>query len=279
MIVGRRPGGSPFEFRRGPVKGFLLGCAIAVVPIVQTVSAATALEPGVAPSVPYVAIMFNWTGFHIGAEVGGAWTRASISDVHRVSFGVGNQSVFVGGSQIRYNDQISATVVLGTEGLLDGDGGDHNALMPAFGDRFEAFASEEFVTTLADRVGFTAPGWDHWLVYVKGGVGWAQTQAVVTDLAAGAPSGTTDSNAGLAAGLGLEWAFAPNWTARIDRQSFGLNGFPPPDGPPSRPPASPPMAHGIASDGFDGHNVNAPILSVGIDDQSNRSLNPVLAKY
>jgi outer membrane immunogenic protein len=261
------------------VKGFLLGCAIAVVPIVQTVAAATALGPGIAPSVPYVAIMFNWTGFHIGANVGRTWTRASISDLHRVSFGMGNRSVFVGGSQIAYNDPISPTLVLGTEGLLDGGGGDHSALMPAFGDRFEAFAREEFVTTLTGRVGFTAPGWDHWLVYVKGGVGWAETQAVVTDLGSGGASSTTDSNAGLTAGLGLEWAFAPNWTARIDRQALGLNGFPPPDGPPSRPLPSPPMAHGIASDAFDGHDATAPILSVGVNDPANRSLNPVLAKY
>jgi outer membrane immunogenic protein len=261
------------------VKGFLLGCAITVAPITQTVSAAAALGPGITPSVPCVAIMFNWTGFHVGTNIGRSWIQANITALHRVSFGVGNQRVFLGGNQIGYTDQIGPTMVLGSEWLMDGVGGEHNALIPAFGDRFEAFAREDFVTTLTGRVGFTAPGWDHWLVYVKGGVGWAETQAAVTDLGTGAPFSAADINSGWMAGLRLEWAFAPNWTARLERQSLGLSGFQPPDRQPSHPTPSPPTAHRIASDTFDGDTVSARMLSVGANDRSNWSPNPVLAKY
>jgi outer membrane immunogenic protein len=262
------------------LKGLLLGCAISVSPIAQMVSAAATLGPGITPSVPYVAIMFNWTGFHVGTKIGRSWAQVNITDViHRLSFGVGNKSVFVGGSQIGYNDQIGPTAVLGTEWLMDGVGGDYDALIPAFGDRFEAFAREDFVTTLTGRVGFTAPGWDHWLVYVKGGVGWAETQAVVTDLGTGAPFSITDINGGWAAGLGLEWAFAPNWTARLERQSLGLSGFQLPDKQRSHPTPNPPMAHSIASETFDGDAVNARMLSLGANYQSNWSANPLLAKY
>jgi outer membrane immunogenic protein len=281
MIVRRWPAGLPFGLRRGLVKGFLLGCAIALAPITRTVSPAAALEPGITPSVPCVAIMFNWTGFHVGTNIGRSWSQANMTGaLHRVSFGAGNQSVFVGGSQISYNDQIGPTVILGTEWLIDGVGGDPNALIPALGDRFEAFAREDFVTTLTGRVGFTAPGWDRWLVYVKGGVGWAETQAVVTDLGTGAPVSTTDINGGWVAGLGLEWAFAPSWTARLERQSLGLSGiFQLPDGQPSHPTPSRPMAHGFASNMFGGDAVNAGMLSVGANYQSNWSPNPASVKY
>ena len=264
------------------MKGLLLGCAIAAAPIMQTVSAAADLEPATETSVPYVPIMFNWTGFHIGANIGRGWAQANIIGTpRRVSFGVGNQSVFVGGSRIGYNDQISPTVVFGVERLMNGIEGDRsstNAFMPAFGDLFDAFAREDFVTTLTDRLGFTAPGWDHWLVYVKGG-GWAETQAVVTDLGTGTAFSTTNINGGWVAGVGLEWAFAPNWIARIDHQSLGLSGFSLPGEPPSHPTATPSMAHGFASDTSDEDNVNAPMLSVGVSYLSNWSPSPIIARY
>jgi hypothetical protein len=221
--------------------------------------------------------MFNWTGFHIGANIRRSWTRANSTDAfHGVRFGVGNHSVFLGGNQIGYH--VGPTAVLGSEWLIDGIGSEHNAFIPGFDDFFEAFAREDFVTTLTGRVGFTAPGWDHWLVYVKGGVGWAQTQAVVTDLSTGAPFSTTNINGRWVAGLGLEWAFAPNWTARPGRQSHGLSGFRPPDGQPSHPRPGPPTAHAIASDTFDADDANAQRLSVGANDRSYSSPDPVLAK-
>jgi outer membrane immunogenic protein len=275
MIVRVRPRSLAFGLRTWPLKGFLLGYAIAVAPIMQTVSAAADLRPAVAPTVPYVPIMFNWTGFHIQANIGRSWARASITNtLHRVRFGVGHQSVFVRGSQIGYSEPISPTVVLGIESLIDGIQGDRsssNALVPGFGDLFEAFAREDFVTTLTGRVGFAAPGWDHWLVYVKGR-GWAETQAVVTDLGTGAAFSTTGINSGWLAGVGLEWAFAPKRTARIDQRCLGLSGFPPSDEQPSHSTPSPPRVYGIASNTFDGGDVNARMLS-------NWSPRAVVARY
>jgi outer membrane immunogenic protein len=263
MIVRRQLRGLPFGFWTGPMKGFLLGYAIAVAPIMQTASAAADLGPTVAPTVPYVPIMFNWSGFHVQANIGRGWAPASITNtVHRVRFGVGNQSAFVRGNQITYDDPIRPAVVLGTEWFMDGVEGDHSSrdgLVPAFGDLFEAFAREDFVTTLAGRVGFVAPGWDHWLVYVKGR-GWAETQAVVTDLGTGAAFSTTSINSGWLAGVGLEWAFAPNRTARVDNPCLGLSGYPSPGEQPSRQTPTPPTAFGIASNTSDASDVHADAL-------------------
>jgi outer membrane immunogenic protein len=60
---------------------FLLGCVVAVVPIVQLVSAKAAdLGPAMAPGIPYVAPMFNWTGFYIGPNIGAGWENFNITD-------------------------------------------------------------------------------------------------------------------------------------------------------------------------------------------------------
>jgi opacity protein-like surface antigen len=260
------------------MKDLLLGCAIAFTPIMQTVSAAADLKQAIASSVPCVPIMFNWTGFHIGAKIRSSWTGANTASTpNRARWGSSNQSAFIGGGAIGHYDQIGPEL----EWLMDGVGSDHsnNALVPAFGDLFEVFAREDWVATLSGRVGITAPGWDHWLVYVKGGVGWAETQAIVTDLSTGASFSDTEIDGAWAAGVDLEWAFAPNGTARNDHPYIGLSGFPLPDGQPSHPRPDAPMAHAIASDMFDGSDVNARMPTVGVRYLPNGSRSPVMARY
>jgi len=260
------------------MRSLLLGCAIVATPIMQTVSAAADLRQAIASSVPCVSIMFNWTGFHIGAKIRSGWTGANTARTpSRVRWGSSNRSAFIGGGPIGYYGQTGS----GVEWLMDGVASDHNnnALVPAFGDLFEVAAREDWVATLSGRVGITAPGWDHWLVYVKGGVGWAETQAIVTDLSTGASFSDTNIDGVWAAGVDLEWAFAPNGTARIDHPYLGLSGFPLPDGQPSDPRPDTPMAHAIASDMFDGSDVNARTPTVGVSYLSNGNRSPVAARY
>ena len=67
--------------------------------------------------------------------------------------------------------------------------------------------------TLRGRIGY-APG--SWLVYATGGFAWTYNQLTLTQLA----GGTTDSpfvwRLGWAAGVGIEFAVAPNWTASVE---------------------------------------------------------------
>ena len=96
---------------------FLLGCIVGLASIIQSVSTKAAdLGPAIAPSVPYVP-MFNWTGFYIGANIGGGWIDGNIVDLNGVSFGNGTHGAFIGGGQIGYNYQINPNVVLGVEWL------------------------------------------------------------------------------------------------------------------------------------------------------------------
>jgi high affinity Mn2+ porin len=67
--------------------------------------------------------------------------------------------------------------------------------------------------TLRARVGY-APA--NWLLYATGGFAWTYNQLTLTQLA----DGTTDApflwRLGATAGLGIEYAFAPNWTANVE---------------------------------------------------------------
>src|SRR6266550_3963177 len=67
--------------------------------------------------------------------------------------------------------------------------------------------------TLRGRVGY-APA--NWLFYATGGFAWTYNQLTLTQLA----DDTTDSpflwRLGWVAGLGVEWAFAPNWTVNLE---------------------------------------------------------------
>jgi hypothetical protein len=53
--------------------------------------------------------VFSWTGFYVGANVGGAWARNSWTDTLFVTnFSNGNNSRFIGGGQIGGNYQIGS---------------------------------------------------------------------------------------------------------------------------------------------------------------------------
>jgi hypothetical protein len=91
-------------------------------------------------------------------------------------------SAFVGGGQVGFNYQVNPILVLGVEGFFDGVASNNNtgtaAIIPGIG-LVSASAQPNWVSTLAGRIGFTGPGFDHWLFYAKGGGGWVQGSATI----------------------------------------------------------------------------------------------------
>ena len=74
--------------------------------------------------------------------------------------------------------------------------------------------------TARGRAGYI---WDNWLFYGTGGFAWSYTEITRTQqvgVIGGAGPGTGQSlfatPTGWVAGAGLEWAFAPQWTARLE---------------------------------------------------------------
>jgi outer membrane immunogenic protein len=137
-----------------------------------------------------------------------------------------NNGVFIGGGQIGFNYQFS-NIVLGVESDFDWAGNNNNTgngiVVPGINGIVQVTSSNRWVTTVAARFGVTS---DYWLFYGKAGGGWVGTNDfTVTNVTTGAsitaPSNNT--NSGWLVGVGIEWAFAPNWSAKFEYDHLGLN--------------------------------------------------------
>jgi outer membrane immunogenic protein len=75
---------------------------------------------------------------------------------------------------------------------------------------------------LAARFGFAA---SHWLFYGKAGGAWVGNSASITNVNTGFTVGTSNTNSGWVLGAGVEYAFTPNWTARLEYDYIGLKNW------------------------------------------------------
>lgn len=176
------------------------------------------LPPAPAP-IPY---LYNWTGFYMGANLGGAWESTTVTDPF---FGVqfsNNRSGFIGGGQIGYNWQLSPQFVFGIEGTFDGaDIRSTETALSLSGDLLASSAKVDWIATVAARFGLAA---NNWLFYGKVGGGWVHDTVSLTDLSApGLFVSQSDSKGGWLVGAGIEYGITQNWTIRVEYDHLGLN--------------------------------------------------------
>ena len=191
--------------------------------------------PAVAPAA------FDWSGIYIGGHIGGGWATNDISDPSLGLIGVilgvppiqtVDSSGFIGGGQIGWNYQIGR-FVLGTE--IDGSWADINgnsstsfSPIPAvFLINRTLTANTDWTVTSTVRLGYAH---DRWMFYSKAGAAWAHTNyasawtATAGGVTAAVFNGTGDqTRVGWTVGLGAEWAFWNNWSAKLeyDFMDFG----------------------------------------------------------
>jgi outer membrane immunogenic protein len=201
-------------------KNILIG-AIAVLILAPATALAADLPVKAAP-VP--AAIYDWTGFYIGVTAGG-----SVGASDHVDRGTGlsdangyNITGGLGGGTIGYNWQISRFVI-GFEG--DGSWGSEygsNTDLGAVGNpAFLSFTKETWVATARVRVGYAV---DNLLFYGTGGYAAAGAEAGIKDANSLALlASTTSTHSGWTAGGGLEWGFAPNWSAKFEMLYMQLN--------------------------------------------------------
>jgi outer membrane immunogenic protein len=166
------------------------------------IAALSAAAPAIAADTPLRAPVyraaslpiFNWTGFYAGGHVGYGW-----GDAENLS-----PDGWFGGGQIGYNWQFSPNWVFGFEG--DIAGADLNS---SNGGGVPLASSKANLTgTARARLGYTT---DRLMAYGTGGFAWAHNRA--TDFA-----GFHDDklHVGWTLGAGVEYAFAPNWSTKIE---------------------------------------------------------------
>jgi outer membrane immunogenic protein len=223
--------------KRGSTMHTLLRTTALTSLLLGTAFAANAadLPPAPRAPVPYMPVavpVFSWTGFYIGGNIGGGWSRGNVVDSRfGVNFDNGNQASFLGGGQVGGNYQIGSFVI-GAEAVFDWFANNNNSgngtTIPAgpvlpTGAVLRASANDRWETTLAARFGYA---WDHALFYGKAGGGWVGADNfAVTNVGTGASLAVTNgnSNVGWLLGTGFEYAFTQNWTAKVEYDYLALN--------------------------------------------------------
>jgi outer membrane immunogenic protein len=186
-----------------------------------------------------------WNGFYAGLNVGGGWISgnaslsptgcfATVGGCGPTAGGGGASRSFssslngsgpLGGFQFGYNWQANPWLVLGLETDFDGSGVNNSrratyALSgPLSGSAtVNSSANQEFIGTVRGRVGFLPT--PSVLLYGTGGFAYGQqngSSSITFSRAGDNYSGTTSNiRTGWAAGGGVEWAFAPQWTLKAE---------------------------------------------------------------
>lgn len=206
-------------------------------------------------------VPYTWTGCHVGGHIGAGWDHTTYSDPGTIappfvapvqnfapagaSFSGDSQAAFLGGVQAGCDYQFANHWVIGFGG--DVSWTDMNSLTndPFFKGKNGqpiAFSSRtNEIATITGRVGYA---WDRFLVYGKGGGAYAHDRYASNNAGginnaffgcdngiAGLPAASSvdcriagsDNRWGWTAGVGVEWAFATNWSAMIEYDHYGFD--------------------------------------------------------
>jgi outer membrane immunogenic protein len=203
---------------RRMLKAALIACAgMTAGPL-----AAADLERTPAPVVkspPYVAPLYDWTGFYFGAHGGPAWSDGTVKDPTGAVFAPPGAGVNVSGSgwlaggQLGYNKQLGAWV-FGLEGDLS-----YTDIRGSTTSPFGVNVSTrlDWLGTVTGRLGIA---WDRTLVYAKAGAAFGET-SVSAQLPLIVAHGA-DTRAGWTVGAGAEYALPNNWSVKAEYNYIDL---------------------------------------------------------
>ena len=212
--------------------------------ILQMTGPLAAADLPIAYKAPPIPKTYDWSGFYVGGHLGIAagnsdWTAnptvaglpatSGSLNVFQAPNVFSESGSFFAGVQTGYNYMLSNRIVIGAEAdasfhaFPDVNGlsisGVTNFNSPVLGP---ASLSETAITfgTVRGRIGY-APG--SWLFYATGGLAWSYNQQTLTQTASGNSEAPFLWRFGWAAGAGVEFPVAPNWTAKAE---YLYTGYP-----------------------------------------------------
>ena len=198
------------------MKKILLGAAALAAMAAPALAADMPPRPYTkAPAYTAPQVVYNWTGFYIGGHVGGAFAGNNSLQ--------GSDARFLGGVQGGFDYQFAPNWVMGAEAQY--------SWLPSSNNNGVLFPGGTLVTSNTDQLGsVTGPA--------TPGVRRCSTPRAVTPGATATISGcrwpacrgfTTNGSHkdGYTVGGGLEYMFAPNWSAKAEYQyyNFGNTTF------------------------------------------------------
>ena len=171
------------------------------------------------PPAASAAPLPDWTGFYLGAHFGSAWGRSDWKDPAEAitgggfAFSFGNRDIdgaLIGG-QIGVNLQAGAWV-FGAEATAAWSDLDGNATcFDSAGAGLTCHTRISRLGTITGRLGGVA---GNALIYAKVGGAWAHADYDIQSLFVSASA--SDTRWGWAAGGGIEYALAPQWSVRAE---------------------------------------------------------------
>ena len=185
--------------------------------LLSLMTAASAADLAARPytKAPPLSPGYNWSGFYIGVMGGGAWDS--------------DNSGGFGGGTIGYNWQAPGSqFVFGLEADAAGSSLKDSQTV-VFGG--VAFTGEDKIDALGSVTGRVGVAVDAALFYAKGGYAWANNKVSIS--APGLTASDSKVHSGYTIGGGIEYMFAPNWSAKgeymfthLESQTYTLLGFP-----------------------------------------------------
>ncbi len=192
----------------------LLGALCALIGISGAALAAD-LPPSLPPRapaayVPPVLPVYNWADVYVGINGGWGWGNAkftanTMTPVGTIS-GTPHDNGGVVGGTLGANFQAGA-FVFGVEGDWDWSGINTGTTTSICNFSGNCQTGNNWLATARGHVGYTA---DRVLFYATAGGAFANVQTNFNGVT------TTHTQSGWTAGAGLEWAFADNWTAKVE---------------------------------------------------------------
>jgi outer membrane immunogenic protein len=165
----------------------------------------------------YAAPIYNWTGFYIGGHIGGAFAgNNSLS---------GNDGRFLGGVQGGFDYQFAQSWVIGVEAQYSwlSNNNNNGAVFPG---GVLVTSNNDQLGSVTGRLGYT---WGPALLYAKGGYAWKDGNHLNVSTGGVPVAFTTDGNHrdGYTVGAGVDYLFAPSWSAKLEYQyyNFGSTTF------------------------------------------------------
>jgi outer membrane immunogenic protein len=191
---------------------------------------------------------YSWTGCYVGGHIGAGWGRAHLAEPNGFIAPAGTvldvveDAGFLGGGQVGCDYEFANNWVIGAAGDFSWANIQGQSIDPFFMGKSPVFlnspiplnAKTEWLATATARVGYA---WDRWLVYGKGGLAWAHDRYSIQNAVAWGTPGSlcfanfiaiacnpsgSDTRNGWTLGLGVEWAFANNWSAGLEFDHYGF---------------------------------------------------------